>query len=560
MNGRITVRITGRITGPNDWSQSPIVAEQRFAPHEGSMTKISSDDYLPQSPRDHSVRRVLVVGGGSSGWMAATALATALAKNIEITLVESDAIGIVGVGEATIPPMQKFQRFLQIDEREFVRATQGTFKLGIEFHNWGRVGDEYLHQFGAVGRELDALVKLHHWWLLGRLADTSVDYPDWQDLHVAFHAAKADRFAPSGPNKQELHNRYTHAYHFDAHLYAKHLRGLAEARGVTRVEGKLTGATRNGETGHVSSVKLEDGRTLEADLFIDCSGFRSLLLGGTLAEPWIDWSKWIPSDRALAVPTKRAAKSGGAGLKPYTQGIAHAVGWQWRIPLQHRTGNGHVFASAFSTEAEAEERLLGNLDAEALAEPRLIKFSTGRRERAWVGNVVAIGLSSGFLEPLESTSIHFVQSALERLIELFPSRAMDPALRDQFNARSTLEWEQVRDFIIAHYHLTEREDSEFWRYTKAMDIPDSLAAVLAAWRERGHLAVDGGHLFQLGSWASLFMGQRFLPAGVHSLANRADPDFAAEQIRAIAAECRAASGRLPLHAEFIAQHCAADAL
>jgi len=518
------------------------------------MTQISNGEYALQSPREERVRKVLVVGGGSSGWMAAAALATALSRDVQVQLVESDAIGIVGVGEATIPPMQKFNRFLNLDERQFVAETNGTFKLGIEFHNWGRVGDKYLHQFGAVGRELDALVKLHHWWLLGRTADDGADYPEWQECHVAYHAAAQDRFAPSGPDKTQVRNRYTHAYHFDAHLYAAHLRRVAESRGVERVEGLITGVERHGESGFVSGVVLEDGRKLEADLFIDCSGFRSLLLGTELDEPWTDWSKWIPSDRALAVPSKRA----DSGLKPYTQGIAHPVGWQWRIPLQHRTGNGHVFASAFSSESEAEERLLATLDAEALDSPRLVKFRTGRRERSWVGNVVAVGLSSGFLEPLESTSIHFVQSTLERLIELFPTRAMDPALRDQFNARTRTEWEQVRDFIIAHYKLTERDDSEFWRYTRNMDVPDSLAETLDVWRARGHLAVDGGHLFQIGSWASMLIGQRFLPQGVHALADRADPADIARQVRRIASECAQAASRLPPHDQFIARNCAAQ--
>ena len=519
------------------------------------MTQIAKNEYALQSPREERVRRVLVVGGGSSGWMAAAVLATALARDVEVQLVESEAIGIVGVGEATIPPMQKFNRFLQLDEARFVAETNGTFKLGIEFHNWGRVGDRYLHQFGAVGREIDALVKLHHWWLLGRQADDGADYPEWQECHVAYHAAQQNRFAPSGPKKGDLQNRYTHAYHFDAHLYAAHLRQVAESRGVKRIEGMITGADRDGESGFLKSVTLEDGRVLEADLFIDCSGFRSLLLGGALEEPWTDWSKWIPSDRALAVPSARAE----GALTPYTKGIAHPVGWQWRIPLQHRTGNGHVFASAFSSESEAEERLLATLDTKALGEPRLVKFRTGRRERSWVGNVVAVGLSSGFLEPLESTSIHFVQSSLERLVELFPTRAMDPELRDQFNARTRLEWEQVRDFIIAHYKLTEREDSEFWRYTRNMDVPDTLARTLDVWRARGHLAVDGGHLFQIGSWASMLIGQRFLPRGVHALADRADPAEIARMVRRIAADCAAAASRLPLHEEFITRNCAATA-
>lgn len=519
---------------------------------KGRMTQFSPDEYLPQDPAAQSVRKVLVVGGGSSGWMAATMLATALSKNIQIELVESDAIGIVGVGEATIPPIQKFNRFVQLDERAFMTDTQGTFKLGIEFHNWGRKGDQYLHQFGAVGREMDALVKLHHWWLLGRTVG-GADYPQWQDMFVAYAAAKQDRFAPAGKQKQLLANRYTHAYQFDASLYSKHLRKIAEGRGVRRVEGRITGAERDGQSGFVSAVVLEDGRKLEADLFIDCSGFRSLLLGNELDEPWDDWSRYIPSDRALAVPTKRAE----GGLKPYTQGIAHNVGWQWRIPLQHRTGNGHVFASAFSTEAEAEERLLATLDADALDTPRLLKFSTGRRKRAWVNNVVALGLSAGFLEPLESTSIHFVQSALERLVEYFPTRAMDTALQDAFNMHTEAEWTGVRDFIVAHYHLSERDDSEFWRYTRHMEIPDTLKHTLAVWRARGILDVDGGHLFQLGSWSSMLIGQRCMPGGVHALANRADPTFAAAEIRKIAAECRDAAARMPKHADFIADYCPA---
>lgn len=519
------------------------------------MTLIAPAEHLPQIPADEAVRRVLVVGGGSSGWMAATMLATVLSKKVRVELVESEAIGIVGVGEATIPPMQQFNRAAQIDERAFMAATQGTFKLGIEFHNWGQVGDRYLHQFGRPARELDAVVQMHHWWLLGRLAAArdGAPYPEFDDMFMARAAAREDRFALAGPRKDLPANRYTHAYHFDAHLYAAHLRKIAESRGAVRTEGRITDVERDGESGFVTAVVLEDGRRLEADLFIDCTGFASLLLGKALGEPFDDWSRYIPSDRALAVPSARPE----GGVRPYTQGIAHPVGWQWRIPLQHRTGNGHVFASAFCSEAEAEERLLANLEGEALADPRLIKFTTGRRQRAWVGNVVGLGLSSGFLEPLESTSIHFVQSALERLVELFPTRAMDPALRDAFNRRTMQEWTDVRDFIVAHYHLNEREDSEFWRYVRHMDIPDSLAHTLEVWRARGVLDVSGGHLFQLGSWSSVLIGQRCLPGGVHALADRASPEYAADQMRRIAQECRAAAQSLPSHADFLRDYCAA---
>ena len=516
------------------------------------MSELELNEGLPADPRKERIRSVLIVGGGSSGWMAAAYLATSLSRDVKVTLVESDAIGIIGVGEATIPPIKQFNRFLRLDEREFIQATQGTFKLGIEFHNWARQGDRYIHQFGRVGREIDTVVKLHHWWLAGRLAGEA-DYPAWEDMFPAKALARADRFAPPDPNEQNLLGKFTYAYHFDAHLYAAHLRKIAEGRGASRVEGRITGVQRDGASGQVASVTLEDGRMLEADLFIDCTGFRSLLLGTELDEPWEEWSEWLPADRALAVPSE----SSDGGLTPYTKGIAHEVGWQWRIPLQHRIGNGHVFSSHFSSEAEAEKRLLATLDTPALDQPRLLKFATGRRRNSWVGNVVAMGLSAGFLEPLESTSIHLVQASLERLVDFFPTRHMDPVLRDRFNRDTRIEWERVRDFIIAHYHLTEREDSPFWRHTASMSVPDSLAEVLELWRERAILGVEGNHLFQLGSWSSVLIGQRCLPRGVHALTDRADTAYVANELRAIAGEVEAASARLPKHAEFIARHCAA---
>ncbi|WP_427964573.1 tryptophan halogenase family protein [Altererythrobacter sp.] len=505
---------------------------------------------LPIDPRSERVRSVLIVGGGSAGWMAATMLATALSRDIEITLVESDAIGVVGVGEATIPPIKKFNHFCRVDEQAFLSETNGTFKVGIEFHNWGRPGDRYLHQFGFVGRELDAVVKLHHWWLLGRLAGEAY-YPAWEDVFVAKAAARADRFAlPTRPPNDPL-SRYAYAYHFDAILYGRHLRRLAEARGAKRVEGRITSVDRDNESGNVAGVLLEDGRRLEADLYVDCSGFRSLLLGDAMQVPFDDWSHWLPADRALAVPSKRAE----GGLTPYTKGIAHSVGWQWRIPLQNRIGNGHVFSSSFSSESEAEQRLLATLDTEPIDTPRLLKFGTGRRKRAWEGNVVALGLAAGFLEPLESTSIHLVQTGLERLVELFPSRRMDPVLRDRYNTLVETDWRQVRDFIIAHYKLNQRDDSDFWKYTAGMEIPDSLSEVLELWKQRGMLAIDGGHLFQLGSWSSLLIGQNFLPDGLHALTDRVDPKTIAGEIRQIVAEVNQAAERLPMHHEFVARYC-----
>ncbi len=515
-------------------------------------TRDMAGDSYPPDPSGERVRSVLVVGGGSAGWMAATMLATELPRGTEVRLVESEAIGTVGVGEATIPPIKKFNRAIGLDERAFMKATMGTFKFGVEFRDWGRPGDRYLHQFGRTGREIDPQVKLHHWWLLGRRAGHP-DYPAWEDMFVARAAARADRFALPDKDPRSPLGRYTYAYQFDAHLYARHLRTIAETRGVARVEGRISAAERAPDTGHVAAVMLEDGRRLEADLFVDCSGFRSLLLGGELGEPFEDWNRWIPSDRALAVPSERTAP-----LTPYTRASAHAVGWQWRIPLQHRTGNGHVFASAFSSESEAEQRLLANLDGKALDTPRLIRFATGMRRRHWVGNVVAVGLAAGFLEPVESTSIHLVQTTLERLIELFPTRRMDRVLRDRFNALTEQEWVRVRDFIIAHYHLCRREDSEFWRAMQAMTVPDSLAEVLELWRARGVLAIDGGHLFQLGSWSSVLIGQHFEPEGVHPLTAAADPAVIAREICRIAAEVETAAHALPPHDEFVAQYCPAD--
>ena len=500
--------------------------------------------------RPDSIAELLIVGGGSAGWMAAMMLSTALGPKTRITLVESAAIGTVGVGEATIPPIRKFNRFCGIDEREFLAATNGTMKIGIEFENWGKPGEKYLHAFGHVGRELDSVVKLHHWWLLGQAAGRD-DYPAWEELYLARPAADAMRFGLIRPTGNPG-DRLVHAYHFDASAYAGFLRAKAEQRGVHHVEGQISNVVRDPENGHVSRVELEDGRALSADLFVDCTGFRSLLLGDAMAEPFDDWSKWLASDRALAVPSEPDER----GIVPITRSVAHDVGWQWRIPLQSRIGNGHVFSSAFSTEEEAEKRLLAGLDTPAKDAPRLIRFRTGRRKNAWSGNVVAIGLSAGFLEPLESTSLHLVQTGLERLIDFFPSRAMEPTLRDQYNRLVEREWHQVRDFIIAHYKVTQRSDSEFWRYCASMDVPDSLAEVLEMWAKHGMLMVEGDHLFQLGSWSQVLIGQNLVPRSPHSLSNRTSAEAAAADIVRIASSLEERASALPQHREFLQQYCA----
>jgi tryptophan halogenase len=513
---------------------------------------IGTDEGLPADPREERVRSVLVVGGGSSGWMAAAYLVTALSRHIKVTLIESEAIGIVGVGEATIPPIKEFNHFLRLDEREFMQATQGSIKLGIDFHNWGRKGDRYMHPFGRVAREIDVVVKLHNWWLAGRLAGGD-DYPAFEDLFIAKAMGRADRFSPPQREARWGQALYTYAYHFDAYLYGQHLRTVAEERGATRVEGMIAGVERDGESGNVAAVVLNDGRRIEADLFIDCSGFRSLLLGTELEEPFDDWSQWLPNDRAWATTSEKEPDR----IVPYTRATALEVGWQWRIPLQHRIGTGHVFSSAFSSEEAGLERCRAALDMPIIREPALLRFKAGRRQRSWVGNVVGIGLSSGFLEPLESTSIHLVQASIERLVQHFPTRHMDAVLRDRFNRETQADWERVRDFIIAHYKLTERDDSEFWTYVRTMDVPDSLAAVFELWRERAVVGVEGNHLFQLASWTSVLIGQRFMPTGVHALTDRADPDYAAREVRKIAEEAATAGAQAPLHQEFLARTCPA---
>lgn len=503
---------------------------------------------LPEPPG-----KLIIVGGGSAGWMAAAMLSRTLGQATQITLVESDVVGIVGVGEATIPPIRQFNRFCGIDEAEFLKRTQGTFKTGIQFENWGRPGEKYLHAFGRVGQELDAVVRLHHWWRMGQGASLP-DYPNWEDLFLGRAATDQQRFGFDPRNPGQLAQLLPHAYHFDAAAYGQFLREHCEGRGVSRVEGTIASIEREAESGNISQLVLEDGTALAADFFIDCSGFRSLLLGETLEEPFEDWSQWLPADRAVVAQSEAA----GSQILPATRAIAHDVGWQWRIPLQHRIGNGHVYASAFSSDEDAESRLRETIEGDLTTDPRILRFRTGRRKRAWSHNVVALGLSAGFLEPLESTSIHLVQAGIERLVDLFPSRHIDPALRDRFNAQTEHEWCQIRDLIIAHYKVNQRDDSEFWRHCAAMEIPDSLAEVLSVWEGHGRLAVDGGHLFQLGSWAQVLIGQNLLPQSVHPMASRAEPAAIATRLREVAAGLRQRAERLPDHAQFLRQFGAAS--
>ena len=486
------------------------------------------------------VSSIVIVGGGTAGWMAAAAAARFLNDGKRsITLIESDAIGTVGVGEATIPPIREFNHRLGIDEREFVRATGATIKLGIEFVNWARKGDRYLHPFGELGHDFEG-VAFHQYWLKHRIGAL-------EDYWMTAQAARRDRFAHPAADPRTPLGGLAYAYHFDAGLYAAFLRRRAEAGGVGRVEGKIASVERDPANGHVAAVVLDDGRRVAGDFFIDCSGFRSLLLGDALGVGYRDWSNWLPCDRAIAVPCERADP-----LTPLTRSTAHDFGWQWRIPLQHRTGNGIVYASAFGSEEAARETLLANLDAPATDTPRGLSFTAGVRERQWEGNVVALGLSAGFVEPLESTSIHLIQTGISKLMWLFPDRSMGAAGRNEYNRLMHESYEYVRDFIVLHYKATERRDTDFWRHVGEMTVPDSLAAKLELWRERGRIRRYDHDLFGVPSWVAVLIGQRIMPEGHDPLVDSMDDARVIAAMRQIAATYADVAGQLPDHADQIA--------
>lgn len=494
-------------------------------------------------------RRILVVGGGTAGWMAAAALSRFLEHGWTIALVESDAIGTVGVGEATIPQIRLFNAALGLDEDAFLRATCGSFKLGIEFRGWGAPGDRYCHGFGAVGRDL-GLVPFHHYWLRGRALGVAGPLSDYC-LNVV--AAWADRFDRQTGEGHPARPPIPYAFHFDAALYAAHLRRFAQARGVARHEGRISEVQLDGETGAIAAVHLEDGRALEADLFLDCSGFRGLLMSA-LSVGYRDWSHWLPCDRALAVPSTRTEP-----VPPYTRATARRAGWQWRIPLQHRTGNGMVYCSAEMEDGEAAETLLAHLDGAPLADPKPLRFTTGRREVFWKANCMALGLASGFLEPLESTSIHLVQTAIERVLAFLPAGAPDPRAIAEYNRQTAWEMERIRDFLILHYHANRRPEP-FWRACAAMQVPDSLAARIALFREAGRIFRDGNELFTEAGWVQVLLGQGIIPDAWHPLAEQLPAADLADFLALLARLNRERAAAMPDHADFLRRHCAADAI
>jgi tryptophan halogenase len=492
---------------------------------------------------------IVVVGGGTSGWMAAAALAKVLKERHRITLVESEEIGTVGVGEATIPMIQLFNRMLEIDENEFIRETQASFKLGIEFVNWGQLGDRYIHGFGVIGQD-NWTVDFHQYWLKQYLAGKAKELEHYSINTMACLHDKFMRPRPDMP-KSPL-SQIAYAFHFDASLYAKYLRKYSERMGVTRIEGRITEVLQRPGDGHVTGLKLQSGQLIEGGLFIDCSGFRALLIEGAMHSGFEDWSHWLPCDRAIAVPCASIPT-----LHPYTRSTAREAGWQWRIPLQHRTGNGYVFSSKFLGEDEATATLMGNLDGAPLAEPRPIRFKAGRRREAWKGNVVSVGLASGFLEPLESTSIHLVQMAIAHLLTFFPSNGFEPVVTAEYNRVMKQEYEWVRDFIILHYKATERSDTPFWDYCRTMEVPESLQHRMDLFRANGRVFREGNELFAKVSWLQVMHGQRIRPVSYHPLTDVFSEAEVAAYLDEVAGVIAACTEVMPTHGKFIADNCAA---
>ena len=493
------------------------------------------------TPVQHrKIHKVVIAGGGTAGWMVAAGLAKLLGKTLDITLVESDAIGTVGVGEATIPTILTYHELLKIKEQEFLAAVQGTFKLGIAFENWRDVGKDYIHSFGWTGKDSWA-AGFQHFWLKGRKLGISRDYGEYCKEWVA---AKRNRFAVL-PNMG-----LNYAYHIDASLYAKFLRKIAEEHGARRQEGQIRQVLQHPESGFITALELDTGVRIEGDLFVDCTGFRGLLIEQTLKAGYEDWTHWLPCNSAIAVQTE----SVGPPI-PYTRSIAHEAGWQWRIPLQHRVGNGIVFSRDHWTDQQATDKLLGNIEGKTLVEPRVIRFAAGQRRRHWHRNCVAVGLASGFIEPLESTSIHLIQRSTIRLMQMFPYDGIRQPDVDEFNKQMSFEIENVRDFIILHYHVTDRTDSAFWRHCRTMDIPDSLAHRIELFRQTGRVFKVPTELFGENSWIQVMLGQGLMPEQYHPIVNMMDDDELKRFLGGIHETAARLVDQLPEHQRFIDHYC-----
>ena len=488
------------------------------------------------------IQNVVVVGGGTAGWITAAVLIRMLGKTLNVTLVESDDIGTVGVGEATIPPILVLNQALGIDQSDFMRKTNATIKLGIEFEDWRRKDHSYMHAFGKLGRDFP-FCGFEQLWLRGLKEGCSTDF--W-DYSLNYQAAKQGKFALLDKIPKADMQGLVYAFHFDAGLYARYLREFSEQKGVKRIEGIVEQVHKDESNGFISSLTLQDGTEIKGDLYVDCSGFRGLLINGALGVDYEPWTHWLPCDRAIAVQSEASYP-----VKPYTQSIAHDAGWRWRIPLTKRTGNGLVYSSAHLSEDEATSRILDCLDGAATTEPRPIRFTTGRRKSQWEKNCVSVGLSSGFLEPLESTSIHLIQSSVIRLLKLFPHAGVQQSEIEEYNRQSREEIEHIRDFIILHYHATERDDSEFWNDCRTMSIPDTLQHKIDLFRETGKVYNPTEALFSDVAWHQVMIGQGIVPDDYHPLADAMSSEQLAEYHRNIKSILAQVMEKLPQHQDFL---------